>query len=460
MTGTLRIEWTSIESMLQSMVDVGLQAGEIDDYFQQHVVNTAGLDYPTCALKPIGDQLPKLGRAFGSVRATYQKRWVEMISSIAQSAAELNRVDHEIDVQMGRYADALDSMPDVKITVKAFEPQELSQLEAPQESEGTLKHNETWELTSKGYDATRDGINEAIDFINGLDAPGVHLPKLPQKSLEEYVVYPLAGNYKLLGANADACSKIDEAFSDWALNFIRLSGQVPLAMEGQTSTRLVVHLNLYAAVMKTVGEIIGHGSTAFEAISTMSEKIAVAVENALVKMATKLSKLLTKLSSKLSPAGWIWFAGELLDKGFAAVTDIYDDIMDCKAIIEACFGLAEEIEAWAGVMSDALKTMQEIKDAVDQLPRINPDGGLDGLPHVDLPAYEKTLGEIGIEVETGPSDEEESLDDRLDDLEGDIPEPDDEEEDDHDDENLMAPGPLIEPPVPGQPTTPPTYVQA
>jgi hypothetical protein len=457
MTGTLRIEWTNIESMLQSMVDVGLQATEIDDYFQEHVVNTAGLDYPTCALKPIGDQLPRLGTAFGYLRSTYQKRWVEMISSIAQSAAELNRVDHEIDLQMGRYSDRLASMPDVRITVKAFEPLDLSRLEAPEESEGSLKHNETWELTSSGYDATRDGINEAIDFINGLGVPGVHLPKLPQKSLEQYVVYPLAGNYKLLGANATACNAVDSTFTEWAVNFTRLSGQVHVAMEGQTSRRLMIHLNLYAAVMKAVGEIIGQGSTAFEAISRMSEKIAVAVENALVKMATKLSKLLGKLSSKLSPVGWILFSAELLDKGFAAVTDIYDDIMDCKAIIEACFGLAEEIEAWAGVMSDALKTMQEIKGAVDQLPRINPDGGLDGLPHVDLPAYEKTLGEIGVEVEIGPNDEEESLDDRLDDLEGETDQPD--EDDEHDDENLMAPGPLIEPPVPGG-TTQPGYVQA
>lgn len=459
MTGTLRIEWTSIESMLQSMVDVGLQAGEIDGYFQEHVVNTAGLDYPTCALKPIGDQLPKLGTAFGDLRATYQKRWVEMISSIAQSAAELNRVDHEIDVQMGRYSDDLGSMPDVRITVKAFEPKDLSALEAPEESEGRLKHNSTWEMTSKGYDATRDGINEAIDFINGLGAPGVHLPRLPQKSLEEYVVYPLAGNYKLLGANADACGAVDSAFTEWALNFSRLSGQVPLAMDGRTSGRLVVHLNLYAAVMKTVGELIGQGSKAFDAISAMSEKIAVAVENALVKMATKLTKLLTKLSSKLSPAGWVWFAAELAQKGFDAVTDIYDDIMECKDIIEACFGLAEEIKAWAGVMSDALETMREIKDAVDQLPRINPDGGLGGLPHVDLPAYEKTLGEIGVEVETGPSDEEESLDDRLDDLEGETAQPDEEDDDEHEDENLMAPGPLIEPPVPGG-YTQPTYTEA
>ncbi|WP_457205331.1 hypothetical protein [Nocardioides sp. P5_C9_2] len=454
MTGTLRIEWTSIESMLQSMVDVGLQAGEIDTYFQEHVVNTAGLDYPTCALKPIGDQLPKLGTAFSTVRTTYQRRWVEMISSIAQSAAELNRVDHEIDVQMGRYSDALDAMPDVKITVKAFEPQDLSQLEAPEESEGTLKHNSTWEMTSKGYDATRDGINDAIDFLNGLHVPGVHLPTLPKKSLEDYIVYPLAGNYRLLGANADACSKIDTAFSAWAFNFTRLSGQVHLAMEGQTSMRLMVHLNLYAAVMKTVGEIIGQGSTAFGAISRMSEKIAVAVENALVKMATKLTKLLSKLSSKLSPAGWVWFSAELVQKGFSAVTDIYDDIMECKDIIEACFGLAEEIKAWAGVMSDALRTMQEIRDAVEQLPTINPDGGLSGLPHVDLPAYEKTLGEIGVEVETGSSDEEESLNDRLEDLEGETAQPDEEDDEDHEDENLMAPGPLYEVPVPGAPTDP------
>lgn len=452
MTGTLKIKWTSIESMMQSMVDVGLQANEIDDYFQEHVVNTKGLDYPTCALKPIGDQLPKLGTAFSHTRTYYQKRWVEVIEAIAQSAAEVQTVDHEIDVQMGKYSGDLESMPDVTISVKMFEPKDLAGLDAPEESEPKLKHNSTWKKTSEGYDATRDGINEAIDFINGLGVPGVSLPRLPDESLEDYIVYPLAGNYQLLGANANACTQVDTAFSSWALNFARLAGQVQFAMEGRTSRKLTGHLGLYAAVMKAVGEGIGQGRVVFDSISLMSEKIAVAVENALVKMATKLTKLLTKLSSKLSPIGWVWFFADLVDRGFEAVTEIYDDIMECKDIIEACFGLVEEIESWAQVMSDSLETMREIRDMIEQLPTINPDGGMGGLPSIDLPAVEKTLGEITVEAKIG-SEEEEAVDDRLDDLEGETAE-EEEEDDDDEDGVIMAPGPLEPPYGPGTPSLP------
>ena len=446
MTGTLKIEWTTIDSMLQSMVDVGLQAGDLDDYFQEHVVNTEGLDYPTCALKPIGDQLPKVGIAVSRTRFYYQKRWVEVIEAIAQSAAEIDRTDHEINIAFDKYVGELDSMPSTAISVKAFEPRDLELL-APAEGEPQLKHNSVWKQTSEGYDATRDGINEAVDFINGLGVPGVDLPRLSEKSLEDYIVYPLAGNYQLLGANADACTKIDTAFTGWALNFTRLSGQVPLAITGQTSGKLMLHLNLYALVMKTVGEAIGHGNEVFGAIAKMSEKIAVAVENALVKMATKLTKLLAKLSSKLSLFGWIVFAKELADKGFEAVTEIYDDIMECKDIINACFGLVEEIEAWAQTMSDSLAAMREIRDMVDQLPTINSDGGIGSMPPINLPAVEKHLGEITVEVKPD-GDKEKSLDDRLDELEGQTEEEEEDDSDDSDDSEdsdgpmMMAPGPL------------------
>ena len=92
MGGTLTIDWDNLESLLGAMVEVGLQSKEIDTYFQQHVVNTVGLDYPSCALKPIGDVLPELGSAFEDARRYYQRRWVEVIHSLATSANDLNRV--------------------------------------------------------------------------------------------------------------------------------------------------------------------------------------------------------------------------------------------------------------------------------------------------------------------------------------------------------------------------------
>ena len=455
MGGTLTIDWDNIESLLGSMVEVGLQSKEIDGYFNEHVVNTVGLDYASCALKPIGDQLPHIGAAFSDTRRYFQARWVEVIAALAESAEDLNRVDHAIDLDFTKYDGSLDAMPDTTVSVRLFEPQALT-LDSPEEGEDQLTHNNAWEITSEGYDDTRDTINQGIDWINGLGAPGVHLPRLPEKSLEDYIVYPLAGNYKLLGANADACTKSSDQFTQWALNFGRLAAKTPLCITGATAHGFVAHLGLYGVVMEAVGQGIGQGAKVFEAISLMSEKIAVAVENALVKMATKLTKLATKLSSKLSPLGWLWFAKEVLEKGFDAVTDIYDDIMDCKAIIEACFGLVDTITAWAETMRDSLAAMKKIRDMVDQLPRITEDGGLGGLPPVHLPTVERSLGEIEVEVSESGS-QEDDLDDRLDDLQAqseDDEESDEGSGDDSDDDGvLMAPGPLGQPWDTGTTTT-------
>jgi hypothetical protein len=457
MGGTLSIEWDSLESLLGGMIEVGMQSKEIDDYLQQHVVNTQGLDYPTCALKPIGDQLPKLGEAFGDARRYYQRRWVEVIHALAQTANDVNRVDHGIDLDLRSYAGGLDAMPDTTISVKVFEPGELT-LDDPEPGEPQLRHNDTWEMTSQGYDATRDGINSAIDTINGLGVPGVDLPRLPQKSLEEYIVYPLAGNYELLGANANACDVLNNGFFEWATNFGRLSLKTQLCITGTAADAFTAHLGVYGVVMGAVGEVVGSASTVFDQIAKMSEKIAVAVENALVKMATKLSKLAAKLSSKLSPAGWLWFAKDLVERGFAAVTDIYDDIMDCKQIIEACFGLVDTIKAWAEAMRDSLAVMEKVRDMVRELPTAEPGGGLDGMPPVDLPAVEKNLGEITVEV-ADSGEQEDDLDDRLEDLQGQADEHAQEDEDEEDDDGplIMAPGPIGEPPY-GSSTPTPTMI--
>lgn len=445
MGGTLTIDWDNLESLLGSMVEVGLQSKEIDDYFNEHVVNTVGLDYASCALKPIGDQLPTIGTAFSNTRRHFQTRWVDVIGALAESADDVNRVDHAIDLDLTKYGGTLEAMPDTTISVRLFEPKDLT-LDSPEEGEPQLKHNTTWEITSDGYDETRDTINQGIEWINSLHVPGVSLPKLPEKSLEDYIVYPLAGNYTLLGANADACSKSSDQFTQWALNFGRLAAKTPLCMTGATANGFVAHLGLYGVVMGAVGQGIGQGAKVFDAIALMSEKIAVAVENALVKMATKLTKLATKLSSKLSPLGWLWFAKEVVEKGFDAVKDIYDDIVDCKSIIEACFGLVDTITRWAETMRDSLATMKKIRDMVDQLPQINEDGGLGGLPPVHLPAVEKTLGEIEVTVSESGS-EADDLDDKLDDLQVQSEDDGDDDGSEVDDEDgvLMAPGPLGQP---------------
>lgn len=440
MAAQLEINWTDTETMLQSMVDVGLQANDLDTYFNEHVVSVKGLAYDKCALKPIGDEIRKLGPAFTWMRKRYQSRWVDVIRATAESAKDVDRVDSSVNMSLGRYLgdlDKIEALPDFKLNVKFFDVEDLT-LEEPGEGKETMKHDGGWEIASEGYDKTRDGINDAIDSINSL---GVSLPKLSEKSLEDYIIYPLSGNYKLLQGNAEACGHCDTGFGEWALNFARLGGQVTVAMKGQTANKLAAHMGLYGVVMVAIGEVIGKGSKIFDEIARMSERIAVRVEKALVKLTTKLSKLVTKLSSKFTAFGWVIFAAEVIEKGWEAVTDIYDDIMACKDIITACFGLAEEIKAWAEVMADSLEKMKQIKEMVENLPKVQDGGDLSDLPKIDLPAVEKDLGEIDVEL-TDDSEEEQDLEDRLDDLDTDTEESTEEEIEVPEGTVLMAPGPL------------------
>lgn len=457
MGGTLEINWTNAATILQSMVDVGQQAGDLDTYFDEHVVVPTGLDYPSCALRPIGEQLEPLGEAFSWMRRRYQRRWVHVIRSYAVTLRDAERTDNSLGIDFGKYMGDLGRMPDLPdayLNVDFFDIESLTDaLQPPGEGGPTMKHDKGWKVASEGYDATRDSINEAIGVINKL---GAGLPTLPKQSLEDFIIYPLAGNYAQLQGNATACEKLASGFNDWAANFGRLALKSPLALEGQAGTAYAGHMGLYSAVMLAVGQGVKQGKKVFDAIATMSEKIAVKVERALVKLSTKLAKLLSKLSSKLSPIGWIWFAQEVLEKGHKAVTDIYHDIMDCKDIITTCMSLAEEIEAWAEVMAESLKEMQAIKDMVEQLPRTDSADGLDGLPPVDLPQVKKDLGEVEFTFDDKKSPEEQDLEDQLDDLETDTGSGSDDsgDSDDFDDEDgiIMAPGPIGEPPYGGTTT--------
>jgi hypothetical protein len=416
MGATLEFNWPNTESLLQSMVDVGLQANELDDYFHEHVLNTKGLDYDLCALKPIGDQLPKLGDAFTWTRKHYQKRWLEVIQALAVTAEEHDKLDKGVNLHFDRYTGDLDKIvkiPDMELNVKIFTAEDLT-LDAPEAGKAKLKHDSKWTKTTQTWDSTRDWINDAIDTINNL---GVSLPKLSTKSLDEFIIYPLSGNYELLRTNANACGNLDSGFTDWSDNFARLAGKTTVTMgTSSTATNFSAHLLLYSAVMRAVGKGVGKGSVIFDQIATMSETIAVRVEKALIKCVEKLAKLVAKLSSKLSWFGWVIFAKDVVNRGMAAVTDIYDDIQDCITIIDTCLELSETIKAWAQTVADNLAKIEKIKDMVRKLPKVNTGGGAGGIPTIKLPEIKKDLGEIDIEFQAD-TDEEKELKDALEDLE-------------------------------------------
>ena len=60
----------------------------------------------------------------------------------------------------------------------------------------------------------------------------------PSKSLRDYVVFPLSGNYGQIRANADACGALDDAMGGWGDNFTQLAAEARTrAIEGSAGDR-------------------------------------------------------------------------------------------------------------------------------------------------------------------------------------------------------------------------------
>lgn len=453
---TIEIEWENLDRMLQAMVKVGGQSKELENYFDAEVCNPSGFDYEACALKPIADQIGKLSGYFGDMRGVFAEHWRGTTEAIIDSAREIDQTDDAVSADFTRYlgipsvgssTPPTQNLPALGVDVESFVVKDLD-LPAPGEGTDTMKHDPDWNMVSDGYDACRDTINSGIDRINGLGAPGVHLDRLSDKSLEDYIVYPLSGNYLKIQGNAEACDNVGSAMSEWGTNFSIFSAKVTAALRGEVSGTLILHLNVYNLVMKAVGSCIDAGSVVFTEIAKVSEKIAVAVEKALVLMGKTLLRVSKKIASRvLGWIGWATLAADIIKNGFSAITDIYDDVMACVHIITACSDLVETIKAWAEEAAAKLKTFEKLMEIVRSLPGTS-SGGLDGLPPVHVHVVEDTLADITYGNETG-GPKSDGLDDALDDLgaqaEEEAPDLGDYDEDDEDDEMLMAPGPLGEP---------------
>ncbi len=334
----------------------------------------------------------------------------------------------------------------VDVDIELFEIAELSDvLVAPEPGSETLNHNNAFDAAAQTWDTARDTINWGIDQLNGL---GLGIGRLSELSLRDYIVYPLSANYAQIQANASACRIVDDAMSQWGMNFTNLSGKVVLGLEGQAQLALVAQLNLYHAVMKGVGAGVGAGSAVFDDIALMSERIAVEVEDVLVILGKKLGKLSSKIAAKFVPGlGWALLAMDIIRTKGAIIQDVLDEIEQCRQIIDDCFALVDEIKAWAETQAERLAKFQEILDVVRQLPVIGEMKALDDLSS-DLSDIESTLTDIAEFGEAG-GEEADTLDGALEDLEDNDYDGDESagtapatEEPDEDDPVIMAPGPL------------------
>lgn len=292
--------------------------------------------------------------------------------------------------------------------------------------EGTQKvrgHDKTYGEIRDGFDSVRDACNEGIDKVNGwLEQAGrsERLPRLTEKSLDEYVVFPLSGNYYRIQQNGSACKILRDGMDAWGTNFALLIPNALLAFEGRASAAFGAQLGAYGAVMKGVGAVMSSGSAVFDSIATVSERIAIQVEKMLVEMGKKLLKL-AKVVGKRFLGGWASAAlliKDLAEHGLSVITDVVDDVKWCIAAIDKCFELKDEVETWAQTQADRLEAFKEIVSILDQLPYVDLGAPLDELEAPDLGDIDDALD--GITPDFTQSEEGEAAEENLDEASDDL----------------------------------------
>lgn len=449
MSDQLVVHWDQLPKLMESLHDIDQQSVDLVRYFNDHVCDGSGFDYPACAMAPIGDQLPKVAGFFDDMRGTYHQRWTKLREGIYAAADDMAKTDDQVgNVMLAHMGDDMAPAYDLfGLDRPNLGPLEdvNDDLSKPKDGKAELSHDDRFDAAADAWDMARDTINWFVDLLHG---HGVNLPKLDERSLREYVVYPLAANYEKIRANADACGKFSKGMNTWAANFRNVGGDLDAALEGQTAMAITVQLDMYSVVMQAVGGVVEAGSAVYLAIGTMSETIAVEVEKVLGIMGERLIKVASRLSSKLGgPVGLALFIADFAKNGMAAVTDIWNDVVECKKMIDGCFELVDEIKEWAETQSDRLNKFHQILDLVEQLPGVSAHGPVD-YGNDAANKLKKTLDEITEGFPDGPTDAADKLKDALDDLDTEDTGSDDssaddgDADDDHDGDVLMAPGPL------------------
>lgn len=293
----------------------------------------------------------------------------------------------------------------------------------PEGSQKVRGHDKAYGEIRDGFDSVRDACNDGIDKVNGwLSKAGrsEQLPRLTEKSLDEYVVFPLSGNYYRIQQNGSACKILKTGMSTWGDNFATLGGNTVLAFEGQTQGAFVAQLGAYSLVMKGVGTVMSTGSTVFDSIATVSERIAIQVEKTLIEMGKRLLKL-AKVVGKRFLGGWLSVAAlikDLAQHGLSVITDVVDDVKWCIAAIDKCFSLKDEIEAWAQTQADRLEAFKEIADIVNQLPFVDIGTPLQDVEVPDLGDISDLLSDI--DPDFTQSEEGQAAEDTVDDASDDL----------------------------------------
>lgn len=377
MGDVIQIEWGQLDMLFEDMEEVRGQIATLDKYFVDNVCSTAGFDFEPFALKPLADAMGTLEGYFGTARGIVEKRYDALVHAAALTARDFDNRDGEVNYdfnkllggphQVPRNADP-GSGPGVEVRgISLDDPADFLKAPAEGKQKFPTEHDAPFQAVNEGWDSARDKVNECIKWCRdkGIDI----FDELPEKSLEDFIVFPLTGDYYAIQQNASSCRNFAKGLRAYAKNFGKLYGKAQLAMKGQAGLALGLHIGLYGAVMRAISTVIDALAKVFDELAEMSEKLATKVEKIIRVLGQKLFKLMKFLLKRINVAVGIFMTlKDLAEKGTDFFKDLVDDVKTVANLIEVAFGLAEEVKAWAEEQADRIKTAQQVAEIARKLP--------------------------------------------------------------------------------------------
>jgi hypothetical protein len=255
------------------------------------------------------------------------------------------------------------------------------------------EHDKKFQDVSAGWDALRDDINVCIDWCRdkGID----FVERLPNTSLEEYIVFPLSGNYYRIQANGIAAQSFSKALETWAGNFALLAAKGTAVMRGAAGTALYQHTMLYSSVTLLISGVMKGLAKVFASIAKLSEKLAIRVEKMIRVLGEKLLKLSKFILKRINAAVLIFTTlKDLAEKGTDFFKEVIDDVKTTVKIIALAFDLADDVKTWAQTEADRLATISQISDMIKQLPQARGSVSFDKLMQTDTADIKKQLNSL------------------------------------------------------------------
>lgn len=235
----------------------------------------------------------------------------------------------------------------------------------PALGEETLHHDADFVAWDDAFDAVRDTVNFGIRQLNHV---GAGLPLLPEESLEELLVQPLAGDCAQIRQNADAARIAARAFGHWSGQVGLLSVQVAPIWGGEAGVALAGSVGGYAIAAGGADLLLAGGAAALELLATFSERIAVTVERALVRLGQVLRRLAVRVAEKLAGlAGAVKLLVDVVSDGLGALTDIIDDIRLVLDLVEEVRSLFDEVRTFVSDIEGRLRPLLGVPDLIREL---------------------------------------------------------------------------------------------